>query len=541
MGRDDGDASESRGLLTDVEEARGRPSTSRSSSCAVARGGKLLGALALAGLMGAGSLAAARGTFRAREGREEAIANDEFEFAGVRDVSSLGGAANGEWFDPKVRETLRAYGQESADVHTMRWTHSDGFTFNSHDHAPDLAVKMRTVTELMAKTIHTYYPERLKPNQPPFEIIYVVTDFPQTPCVRREGRAAERCGNVKEWAPIYTFSSVPRNTSLLPTLVGATLITLAEKVEAAMGKPTVEPSRGMWSNYALFDLAAFDVNKRRAYEWDNLVNKTIWRGTDYPFLGPAYENSKESMCHSILGRSWHSEKCQLQDMTAHDDPREAFRSMLSSTEITPRTRAVLMSKLDDDSWLNARFVNPEFLRHGGAARGGGAAHGARNQDHDRFVLGAKFGVDAETPTSGEELARFKYQLDLGGWGGTSWTGTLHKLSMPGVLFHHETSMKDSYFDDLIPWRHYIPIKEDLSDLRAKYQWARAHDDVCRQISLEAKRWLARFVSDRGLLRHNYVKLAVPLERALDPTGVGAYLLPFRVAHERFSDTNGDNL
>ena len=541
MGRDDGDASESRGLLTDVEEGRGRPSTSRSSSCAMARGGKLLGALALAGLMGAGSLAAARGTFRAREGREEAIANDEFEFAGVRDVSSLGGAASGEWFDPKVRETLRAYGQESADVHTMRWTHSDGFTFNSHDHAPDLAVKMRTATELMAKTIHTYYPERLKPNQPPFEIIYVVTDFPQTPCVRREGRAAERCGNVKEWAPIYTFSSVPRNTSLLPTLVGATLITLAEKVEAAMGKPTVEPSRGMWSNYALFDLAAFDVDKRRAYEWDNLVNKTIWRGTDYPFLGPAYENSKESMCHSILGRSWHSEKCQLRDMTAHDDPREAFRSMLSSTEITPRTRAVLMSKLDDDSWLNARFVNPEFLRHGGAVRGSVAAHGARNQDHDRFVLGAKFGVDAETPTSGEELARFKYQLDLGGWGGTSWTGTLHKLSMPGVLFHHETFMKDSYFDDLIPWRHYIPIKEDLSDLRAKYQWARAHDDVCRQISLEAKRWLARFVSDRGLLRHNYVKLAVPLERVLDPTGVGAYLLPFRVAHERFSDTNGDNL
>ena len=339
MGRDEGDASESRGLLTDVEEARGRPSTSRSSSCAMARGGKLLGALALAGLMGAGSLAAARGTFRTREGREEAIANDEFEFAGVRDVSSLGGAASGEWFDPKVRETLRAYGQESADVHTMRWTHSDGFTFNSHDHAPDLAVKMRTATELMAKTIHTYYPERLKPNQPPFEIIYVVTDFPQTPCVRREGRAAERCGNVKEWAPIYTFSSVPRNTSLLPTLVGATLITLAEKVEAAMGKPTVEPSRGMWSNYALFDLAAFDVDKRRAYEWDNLVNKTIWRGTDYPFLGPAYENSKESMCHSILGRSWHSEKCQLQDMTAHDDPREAFRSMLSSTERSLHARA----------------------------------------------------------------------------------------------------------------------------------------------------------------------------------------------------------
>ena len=231
----------------------------------------------------------------------------------MRDVSSLGARRAMSGLIPRF-EALRAYGQESAQACTMRWTHRRRFTFNSHDHAPDLAVKMRTATELMAKTIHTYYPERLKPNQPPFEIIYVTVSRERR-CVHREEEHAERCGNVKEWAPIYTFSSVPRNTSLLPTLVGATLITLAEKVEAAMGKPTVEPSRACGPTTALFDLAAFDVDKRRAYEWDNLVNKTIWRGTDYPFLGPAYENSKESMCHSIR-RSCTRRKCQLRDMTA---------------------------------------------------------------------------------------------------------------------------------------------------------------------------------------------------------------------------------
>jgi hypothetical protein len=37
-----------------------------------------------------------------------------------------------------------------------------------------------------------------------------------------------------------------------------------------------------------------------------------------------------------------------------------------------------------------------------------------------------------------EMAKYKYQVDFGGGGGTTWEGTLLKLSMPGVLFHHES-------------------------------------------------------------------------------------------------------
>lgn len=40
------------------------------------------------------------------------------------------------------------------------------------------------------------------------------------------------------------------------------------------------------------------------------------------------------------------------------------------------------------------------------------------------------------------LAKYKYHIDIGGGGGTSWTGTIQKLALPGLLFHHETPTKD---------------------------------------------------------------------------------------------------
>ncbi len=54
--------------------------------------------------------------------------------------------------------------------------------------------------------------------------------------------------------------------------------------------------------------------------------------------------------------------------------------------------------------------------------------------------------------------------------------------MPGVLFHHTTATKDYFHDELISWKHYIPVEADLSDLREKFDWAKAHDDDAREIS-----------------------------------------------------------
>ena len=54
--------------------------------------------------------------------------------------------------------------------------------------------------------------------------------------------------------------------------------------------------------------------------------------------------------------------------------------------------------------------------------------------------------------------------------------------MPGVLFHHLSASKDYFHDDLKPWVHYIPINEDLSNLREMFDWAEEHSEAARKIS-----------------------------------------------------------
>mmetsp|Transcript_28289 Transcript_28289/g.48800 ORF Transcript_28289/g.48800 Transcript_28289/m.48800 type:complete len:234 (+) Transcript_28289:1-702(+) len=103
---------------------------------------------------------------------------------------------------------------------------------------------------------------------------------------------------------------------------------------------------------------------------------------------------------------------------------------------------------------------------------------------DRYEPFQEYGIQmtSEQMMSLSELSKYKYHIDLGGGGGTTWFGTIEKLAMPGVLFHHVTSSKDYHHDDLIPWVHYIPINEDLSNLKEMYDWAEANTEDARKIS-----------------------------------------------------------
>ena len=97
----------------------------------------------------------------------------------------------------------------------------------------------------------------------------------------------------------------------------------------------------------------------------------------------------------------------------------------------------------------------------------------------------------------EELGQYKYHIDLGGGGGTTWSGTLEKLALPGVLFHHITPTKDYLHDMLEAWVHYIPVKADLSDLREKFEWAEAHPHKAKTISDNATKLIKRLGTERG--------------------------------------------
>ncbi|KAL7551282.1 hypothetical protein ACHAWF_014468 [Thalassiosira exigua] len=135
------------------------------------------------------------------------------------------------------------------------------------------------------------------------------------------------------------------------------------------------------------------------------------------------------------------------------------------------------------------------------------------QAYDKF---AEFGVPAMAESmSLDELARFKYHVDIGGGGGTTWTGTLEKLSMPGLLFHHVTPTKDYIHDRMVPWVHYVPIATDLSDLREKYDWAEAHPDAARTIAENGSGLVRELSAPEGFGRMYQEDVVAPLRRIIE--------------------------
>ena len=111
-----------------------------------------------------------------------------------------------------------------------------------------------------------------------------------------------------------------------------------------------------------------------------------------------------------------------------------------------------------------------------------------------------------------DVANYKWLLDIGGGGGTSWKSTFWFLGMPGVLFHHETQMKDSFYDMIKPWIHYIPLNNDLSDLDERLNWAKANPAECAAISKRANEFVSWMMTPIGLKEHAYFTFVKPLKK-----------------------------
>jgi hypothetical protein len=115
----------------------------------------------------------------------------------------------------------------------------------------------------------------------------------------------------------------------------------------------------------------------------------------------------------------------------------------------------------------------------------------------------------------QELSRYKYHIDLGGGGGTTWTGTVQKLFMPGLLFHHVTATKDYIHDHIKPWVHYVPVRSDLEDLMAKLDWAERHQDEARQISKNATEFVRELGTPDGFERKFQSNMVNPLQAVIE--------------------------
>ena len=234
--------------------------------------------------------------------------------------------------------------------------------------------------------------------------------------------------------------------------------------------------------------------------WDQLTPQLVWRGTDFLFLP----------LQTRLVRPTFGEY-------AVDDPNidqyEAVTENLKQNFLNflPRWKGVVLTA---ESELAARRTGtlPKVNIKFAATRGGG--HAAIGADEYREWESIGFPVAGEK-MSREELATFKYHIDIGGGGGTTWAGTTEKLAMPGLLFHHETATKDYIHDVIKPWVHYVPVNSDLTDVMEKLEWAESHPSEAKAIAENASELMKSLSTLEGFEPLFKQQLVEPLRKVIE--------------------------
>jgi len=75
------------------------------------------------------------------------------------------------------------------------------------------------------------------------------------------------------------------------------------------------------------------------------------------------------------------------------------------------------------------------------------------------------------------------------------------LSTGSVVFKQVTSLLPYGVPGLQPWKHFIPVREDLRDLISKIRWARQNDAICREIAERARSFAAEFFTEDQILHY----------------------------------------
>ena len=319
----------------------------------------------------------------------------------------------------------------------------------------------------------------------PIDFAWATQDYPRTPCVD----SANGCGQSK--APVFSFGSVPKDESKIPSLIQAPNVAFTQCIAHAYNPGKYEECDWFASPNTCVDNRMYTGSTA---SFSSLKPIMFWRGSDWSIL-QAYPSVGTWSAHEFL------QKNNLCGASKEDI-----------------YKAVLYSGSNDGKPFDVRV--PPRLR--------AAVRSASNTSaYDiKFTCAAQYApeklcIEDQVPTFSPDtatacdFAQYKYLISLGGGGGTSWKSTFEFLGMPGVLFLHETQMKDSFYDSIKAWEHYIPVNKDLTDLDQRLQWARNHEAESEAISKRATAFVKHFMSPEGLKEHATKTMVNPLRQYIE--------------------------
>jgi len=100
-----------------------------------------------------------------------------------------------------------------------------------------------------------------------------------------------------------------------------------------------------------------------------------------------------------------------------------------------------------------------------------------------------------TMTQDEQL-KFKYLICLEG--NDVGTSLKWQLSSNSVVLMAKPKIEGWLMEGILePYVHYIPLKDDLTDLDDIIEWCRNNDDMCKNISANARKHMEQFLDDEN--------------------------------------------
>lgn len=387
-----------------------------------------------------------------------------------------------------------------------KWVKSNGKLFKS----------LKSVSVIL----RSQFPERFTPKSPEFAFAISGGDYPHVFADKlpyRQGRA-----------PLLMFGSAFRNPDLYPNMIAMPMpksLHLYAAEHWALYGEVHNQLKTMAKSYS--KNGPFGV-------WEELIPTVVWRGTDFSYL-----TSLQSR-HKIMKRPQPSQFIKLSPdrknrrQVAIRKLREHYNSLL------PRWKGVVLSE-EAKVELN-RFGLKNRPSQPWADIAFSSFMSTRKEPtvgSSTYSLWEEVGIAVGKSLDHDELSKYRYQLDIGGGGGTTWTGTMEKLAMPGLLMHHLTPTKDYLHDHMEPWTHYVPVRSDLSDLRERFEWAEMHPNQARHISYRASLLMAYIGSDEGYAELFRKALIEPLSQIIKAYQPVSHTHPGRTWQQVLQSVDGN--
>jgi len=162
---------------------------------------------------------------------------------------------------------------------------------------------------------------------------------------------------------------------------------------------------------------------------------------------------------------------------------------LNNIQNLPRLKLVLFSNLCS-TCVDAKFVNPK----------------------KSAIVRALSGMDISTNDfiPPKDMLKYRYLASVDG-SASAYT------RVPWIMYSDSTMLFQTkwvqwFYPAMRPWVHYVPLKEDLSDLLERYYWLRDHDKDAQIMASNAKKFVLECISkedsldDLALVLNEYAAL-----------------------------------